>query len=43
MVVIGAMRVAGEAWRHAGERMPPDAYVRRVFGMLRKAVAGEGA
>lgn len=40
MVVIGAMRVAGENWRHTGERGRPDVYARQVFETLRTAVAG---
>jgi AcrR family transcriptional regulator len=41
MVVIGAMRIAGENWRRAGERARPDIYTRRVFDTLRAAVAPE--
>lgn len=40
MVVIGAMRVAGENWRQTGDRARPDLYARQVFESLRAAVAG---
>ena len=42
MAVIGGMRVAGEEWRHAGDRARPDLYARQVFDTLRAAVAEQG-
>jgi AcrR family transcriptional regulator len=42
MVVIGAMRVAGESWRATGEEVQPGVFAREVFATLRRAVEGRG-